>query len=184
MKQTKMMKRVFLVVLTLVLLVATLTSCGSGSTKLDTVKKAGDGEGCKVYFTRILKLTGAEAAREAFVAASNGYNMLAEGFDDSKVGTAEDPKDPAAVTYEKDGVIYTVSMDGAKAAINLLKPQTDSVGDIGVFDQEDPLEKEMATHSSILAWEIPCLEEPGGLQCMQVAKSQTQLSDFHFHPNI
>ena len=32
--------------------------------------------------------------------------------------------------------------------------------------QEDPLEKEMATHSSILAWEIPWLEEPGGLQSM------------------
>ena len=28
---------------------------------------------------------------------------------------------------------------------------------------EDPLEKEMATHSSILAWEIPWTEEPGGL---------------------
>ena len=32
--------------------------------------------------------------------------------------------------------------------------------------QEDPLEKEMATHSSILAWEIPWIEEPGGLQSM------------------
>ena len=30
--------------------------------------------------------------------------------------------------------------------------------------QEDPLEKEMATHSSTLAWEIPWTEEPGGLQ--------------------
>ena len=30
--------------------------------------------------------------------------------------------------------------------------------------QEDPLEKEIATHSSILAWEIPWTEEPGGLQ--------------------
>ena len=29
---------------------------------------------------------------------------------------------------------------------------------------EDPLKKEMATHSSILAWRIPCMEEPGGLQ--------------------
>ena len=27
----------------------------------------------------------------------------------------------------------------------------------------DPLEKEMATHSSVLAWIIPCIEEPGGL---------------------
>ena len=31
---------------------------------------------------------------------------------------------------------------------------------------EDPLEKGMATHSSILAWEIPRTEEPGGLQSM------------------
>ena len=31
---------------------------------------------------------------------------------------------------------------------------------------EDPLEKEMATHSSILAWKIPWTEEPGGLQLM------------------
>ena len=30
--------------------------------------------------------------------------------------------------------------------------------------QEDPLEQEMATHSSVLAWEIPWTEEPGGLQ--------------------
>ena len=32
--------------------------------------------------------------------------------------------------------------------------------------REDPLEKEMATHSSILAWRIPWTEEPGGLQSM------------------
>ena len=32
--------------------------------------------------------------------------------------------------------------------------------------QEDPLEKEMATHSSILAWRNPWIEEPGGLQSM------------------
>ena len=31
---------------------------------------------------------------------------------------------------------------------------------------EDPLEKEMATHSSILAWRVPWTEEPGGLQSM------------------
>ena len=34
------------------------------------------------------------------------------------------------------------------------------------LDQEDPLEKEMATHSSILAWRIPWREEPGRLQSM------------------
>ena len=34
------------------------------------------------------------------------------------------------------------------------------------LSQEDPMEKEMATHSRILAWEIQCTEEPGGLQSM------------------
>ena len=38
------------------------------------------------------------------------------------------------------------------------------------LDREDPLEKEMATHSSILAWEIPWTEEPGGLQVHGVTK--------------
>ena len=42
--------------------------------------------------------------------------------------------------------------------------------------REDPLEEEMATHSSILAWEIPWTEEPGGLQSIGVTKRQTQLS--------
>ena len=45
------------------------------------------------------------------------------------------------------------------------------------LDQEDPLEKGMATHSSILAWEIPWTEEPGGLQSMGSQKNWTQLSD-------
>ena len=38
------------------------------------------------------------------------------------------------------------------------------------LDWEDPLEKEMATHSSILAWEIPWAEEPGGLQSISEVK--------------
>jgi len=42
---------------------------------------------------------------------------------------------------------------------------------------EDPLKKEMATHSTILAWRIPWREEPGRLQSMGVTKSWTRLSD-------
>ena len=45
------------------------------------------------------------------------------------------------------------------------------------LDREDPLEKKMATYSSILAWEIPWMEEPGGLQSMGSQKSWTQLSN-------
>ena len=38
---------------------------------------------------------------------------------------------------------------------------------------EDPLEKEMATHSSILDWKIPWTEEPGSLQFMELQKRRT-----------
>ena len=37
---------------------------------------------------------------------------------------------------------------------------------------EDPLEKEMATHSCILAWKIPWTEEPGGLQSMGLQRAE------------
>ena len=45
------------------------------------------------------------------------------------------------------------------------------------LDWEDPLEEEMATHSSILAWKIPWTEEAWWATVCGVAKSQTQLSD-------
>ena len=43
---------------------------------------------------------------------------------------------------------------------------------------KDPLGKEMATHSSILAWEIPWTEELGGLQSMVSQRSWAQLTDY------
>ena len=52
---------------------------------------------------------------------------------------------------------------------NPLRMQETPVGSLG---QEDPLEEEMATHSSIFAWKIPWTEEPGGLQFMRSQKSQ------------
>ena len=57
-----------------------------------------------------------------------------------------------------------------KAPLALQEPQEMQVGSLG---QEDPLEEEMATYSSILAWKIPWTEEPGGLPCMGSQKSQT-----------
>ena len=56
---------------------------------------------------------------------------------------------------------------------NLPAMQETSVRPLG---QEDPLEKEMTTHSSILAWRIPWTEEPGGLQSMG-SQSRARLSD-------
>ena len=51
----------------------------------------------------------------------------------------------------------------AQTVKNLLAMKETWVQSLG---QEDPLEKGMATHSSILAWRIPWTEEPGGLQSM------------------
>ena len=45
------------------------------------------------------------------------------------------------------------------------------------LDGEDSLEKEMATISSILVWKIPCNQEPGELQSMELQKSRTRLSN-------
>ena len=47
--------------------------------------------------------------------------------------------------------------------------------------QEDPLEKEMATHSSILAWRIPWMEEPGRLQSMGSREELDTIEQLHFH---
>ena len=55
-----------------------------------------------------------------------------------------------------------MSFPGYSTVMNLPSVQETRVQSLG---QEDPLEKEMATHSSIL-WRIPWIEEPGGLQSM------------------
>ena len=57
----------------------------------------------------------------------------------------------------------------------MVKNSPANAGD-GVWSQgqEDPLEKEMATHSSILAWEISWTEEPGKGDCLQSMGSQSQ----------
>ena len=47
-----------------------------------------------------------------------------------------------------------------KSLLTMLETWVQSLG------WEDPLEKEMATHSSVLTWEIPGMEEPGGLQSL------------------
>ena len=48
---------------------------------------------------------------------------------------------------------------------------------VGSQGWEDALEKEMATHSSLLAWENPWTEEPGELESMGSQKSQTRSSN-------
>ena len=55
----------------------------------------------------------------------------------------------------------------AQTVRNLSATQETRDGSLG---REDPLEEDMATHSSILAWEIPRTEEPGGLQSMELQR--------------
>ena len=50
---------------------------------------------------------------------------------------------------------------------------------VGSLGQEDPLEKGMATHSSILAWRLAQTEEPGGLQSMGLQKSLREKTTPH-----
>ena len=59
----------------------------------------------------------------------------------------------------------------------MVKNPPANAGAAGDLGWEDPLKKEMATHSSILAWEILRTEEPDGLQSVESQKSLTRLSD-------
>ena len=56
---------------------------------------------------------------------------------------------------------------------------------VWTLNQEDSLEKKMATHSSILAWEIPWTEEVGGLQTVGLQRIRHDLAaDNHHHLHI
>ena len=55
--------------------------------------------------------------------------------------------------------------------------------EVSSLGPKDPLEKGMAAHSSVLAWRIPWLEEPGGLQSIE-SQSLTQLKQISMHACI
>ena len=57
-----------------------------------------------------------------------------------------------------------MGLPGGSEVKNLPAMQETQETQVWSLGQEEPLEKEMAIHSSILAWEIPWTEEPGGLQ--------------------
>ena len=65
----------------------------------------------------------------------------------------------------------------AQMVRNPLAMQRTQVQSLG---QEDPLQKEMATHSSILAWRIPWTEEPSGLQSIESESPQQLTLSFFF----
>ena len=82
-------------------------------------------------------------------------------------------QDKLKTTMRYDWTMKVLPPDGS-AVKNLPAKQEMLVQSLS---QEDPLEKEMATHSSILAWRIPWIGEPGGLQSMGSQKSQRTLND-------
>ena len=78
---------------------------------------------------------------------------------------------------EHDWVSELNWTDGGSVVKNRSAKQTKQEMWVGSLDLEDALEKEMATHSSILAWRIPWTQDPEGLQFMGSQKSQTWLSN-------
>ena len=71
--------------------------------------------------------------------------------------------------------MYTIKKSSLVAQTVKKIPALQETG-VWSMGREYPLEKEMATHSSILAWRIPWTEEPRRLQSVE-SQSQTQLSD-------
>ena len=90
------------------------------------------------------------------------FNLYAEyitqnaGLDESQAAIKTARRNINNLRYSDDGRASLV----AQMVNNLPAMQDTRVQSLG---QEDPLEKGVATHSSILAWRIPCTEEPGGL---------------------
>ena len=71
--------------------------------------------------------------------------------------------------------IVTLSSLSLSGLLWWLSPPAVQETQVRSLVQEDPLEKEVATHYSILAWEIPWTEEPGGLQSMRLQDTTEQL---------
>ena len=100
------------------------------------------------------------------------FNSHGDPMDLNVLVPASKPRKP----WCRDGVTFARFPWGLRWERNLPAMQETWVSFLG---QEDSLEEEMATHSSILAWRISTTEEPGGLQSMGPMKSQTQVSNQH-----
>ena len=87
---------------------------------------------------------------------------------------------PKNLSYDSNpGRLFILSIPEMASLVTEMVKNLPAIQETWVqsLGQEDPLEKGMATHSSNLAWGMPWIEEPGGLQSMGVTKSQTQLSN-------
>ena len=72
----------------------------------------------------------------------------------------------------QEGLVYSRETSATSLVVQMVKsPPAMQETTVESLGQEDPLEKGMATHSSILAWRIPWTEEPGGPQSMKSQES-------------
>ena len=116
-------KKALALTLVVLMLATALVACGGGSNgpTIDASWKANDENGV-IYFSRVLaQCDDAHDAKEMFIAASRGYDMSAEGFNDAALTLAAD-----AVTITVNGVTHTVSVKGAQAAVEKIKPADDA----------------------------------------------------------
>ena len=89
---------------------------------------------------------------------------------------------PGSGRSAREGICYPLHYSWASLVAQMVK-RLPAMWETRVWflDGEDPLEKEMAVHSSTLAWKIPWTEEPDRLHTVHgVTKSRTGLSDFTF----
>ena len=91
---------------------------------------------------------------------------------------------PGSGRFPGEGIGYPLQYSWASLVAQLVKdPPAMWETWVRFLGWEDPLEKEMATHNSILAWRIPWTEEPGGLQSMglQRVRRDWAANIFTFH---
>ena len=81
------------------------------------------------------------------------------------------------LSWEQDVVSRIVKSPNSQVDQWIKNPPATQDTQIRSLGREDPLEKKMATHSSIFAWEIPWTEEPGRLQSIESQKNWTPLGD-------
>ena len=74
--------------------------------------------------------------------------------------------------FKLNNILLYIFCSGFPGGSVVKNPPTNTGDSVRSLGREDPLKEEIATHSSILAWEVPLTEEPGGLQSMGITKCQ------------
>ena len=96
-----------------------------------------------------------------------GASLVGSAGKESACNAGDPSSIPGLGRYPGEGIGYPLQYFGASLVVQTVKnpPVMQEIW-VRSLNWEDPLEKGMATHSSILAWRIPWTEEPGWLQSM------------------